>query len=299
MGYEPVDVFVKDTTPAKNPVLGVVVKIFSEDGKIVYGMQQTDEDGKASFLLPSEFTYQVRFYKFGFTFTQPQIVEVLPSPLAPGQSNIFDASGSSVAPPVPNDVRLCTAYGYFRDITGAPQANVDIHFIAKFDPVLLDGAGVVKERAIRRTDENGYMQVNLIRNGLYDCTIQGEEDIVRHTAVPDAPNVNLPDLIFPVVDRVVASPPGPYTLAVGQEITVELHIMTSDGNDLGRGFNDVIYRLTDCNVVTYTSSGTSSIVFRGIAPGTSSLTLERANKSIVRIPDPGILGQPLVVTVTP
>lgn len=298
MGYEAVDVFVKDTTPAKNPVEGVVVKIFSEDGKIVYGMQQSDADGKASFLLPSEFTYQVRFYKFGYAFDQPQILVVLDAPVLP-QTNIFEAAATNVTPPVPNDIRLCTAFGYFRDITGAPQANVEIHFIAKFNPVWLEGSGVVKERVIVRTDAKGYVQLNLIRNGQYDCTIQGEEDITRHIDVPDAPNVNLPDLIFPVVERVITVPAGPnFTLAVGEELALEMHVMTSDKNDLGKGLNDVFYRVADCNIASFSFDQTHMIL-RGNAPGTTQITLERADKSIVRIPDPGVLGQPLVVTVTP
>lgn len=297
MSYEPVDVFVKDTTPSANPIASVVVKVLSADGKIVYGMQSTDTDGKASFLLPSEFPYQLRMYKFSYTFEQPQLFSVLPSPLAPGQSNTFDAVGTNMTPPVPNDIRLCTAFGYFRDITGAPQSDVEIHFIAKFNPVLLDGAGVVKERVIRRTDKNGYLQVNLIRNGQYDCTIQGEEDIVRHIDVPDAPNVNLPYLIFPVVDHVVTTPAGPYTVAVGETLSVEIHVITSDENDLGKGLNDVIYRGTDPDILDFSFDDTH-IIFRGNKPGTAQVNILRANNSIVRIPDPGILGQPLVVTVT-
>lgn len=298
MAYEAVDVFVKDTTPAKTPVAGVVVKVFSEDGKIVYGMQQTDADGKASFLLPSEFPYQVRFYKFGYAFDQPQLLEVLDAPVLP-QTNIFEAAATNITPPVPNDVRLCTAFGYFRDVTGAPSANVEIHFIAKFNPVWLEGAGVVKERVIVRTDAKGYVQLNLIRNGQYDCTIQGEEDIVRHIDVPDAPNVNLPDLIFPVVERVITVPPGPaYTLAVGEELSLEMHVMTSDKNDLGKGTNDTFYRVSPPDIVTFWFDQTHMIL-KGLVPGTAQITIERADKSIVRIPDPGVLGQPLVVTVTP
>lgn len=299
MGYESVDVYVKDSTPLKAPVAGVVVKVLSADGALVYGMQQTDATGRASFLLPGGLTYQTRAYRFGYSFTQPLLMSVLSSPLPSGQTNTFDMTATNVAPPVPNDARLCTAYGYFRDITGAPQANVQIHFIAKFNPVWLDGAAVVKERIIVQTDAKGYAQVNLIRNGQYDCTIQGEEDIVRYIDVPDAPNVNLPDLIFPIVERVTTTPAGPnFTFAVGTKITLAMHVLTSDKNDLGKATSDVFYRVSPADIVTYWFEDDNMIV-QGLVPGVASITLERADKSIVHIPDPGVLGQPLVFTVTP
>ena len=141
------------------------------------------------------------------------------------------------------------------------------------------------------------MQVNLIRNGHYDCTVQGEEDITRHIRVPDAPNVNLPDLLFPIVAQVVADPPGPYTLTTGQELAVALSIYASDGENLGMAFGDVLFATTDGNVLNYTVS-TVGMTLIGVGPGTASITIKRADQSIVHIPDPGVLGQPLVATVT-
>lgn len=291
--FEPVDFYVKDTLPAHDPVAGVVVKVLSANGALVHGQQTTNADGKASFLLPSALHLQVRFYKFSYSFAQPQLF----TPLE-GGPNVFDTVAISVAPPVPADDRLCTAYGFFRDVTGAPQPNVEIHFIAKFNPVWLEGAAVVKERVIIRSDAKGYAQVNLIRNGQYDCTLQGEEDVVRRIDVPDAPNVNLPDLLFPVIYEVSTVPEGPFTLAVGEELEIELHVMSSAGVDLGKGIGDVRYRSTDHAIVGFNFTRTGMLL-RGCAVGTAGVTLERANRSIVRIPDAGILGQPLLVTVTP
>lgn len=298
MSFESVDFFVKDTTPAKDPVAGVVVKVFSADGVLVYGQQLTDAAGRAAFLLPSGVPYQARFYKFAVAFGPPQLFTALPAPLQPGETNTFDVKASSVAPPVPLDARLCTAYGYFRDVTGAPQAYVEIHFIAQFEPVWLEGAAVVKERVIVRTDEKGYVQLNLIRNGQYNCTLQGEEDIVRQIDVPDAPNVNIADLIFPVINRVVTVPAGPFTITKGSSLAIELHIMASDGNDLGKAVGEVYYKSSDGTVVGFSFTETG-LLLQGLEVGTSEITITRADQSIVRIPDAGVLGQPLLVTVTP
>jgi len=298
VSYEAVDFYVNDATPMKNPVAGVVVKITSQDGKLVYSQAATDTAGHVGFMLPSGVTYQARFYKFAAGFTNPQLFAVLPSPLAPGQTNSFNVVAQILAPPVPRDARLCTAYGYFRDITGAPQSNVEIHIIAKFDPVWLDGAGVLKERVIFRTDESGYAQVNLIRNGQYDCTVQGEEDIVRHISVPDAPNVNLPDLLFPVVSSLVLTPPGPYTVQAGHELTIGFVVMGSDGENLGAGYGDVMLSTSDNDVLGYSYSP-AGLTLIGIKAGTAQINVVRADQSIVRIPDTGIANQPLLVTVTP
>jgi hypothetical protein len=295
--YESVDFYVNDTTPAANPVAGVVVKILSQDGTLTYSQVTTDADGHAGFLLASGIQYQARFFKFAVSFTNPQYFTVLPSPLAPGQSNSFDVAATIITPPVPTDPRLCTAFGYFRDITGAPQAYVEIHIIAEFDPVWLDGAGVLKERVIVRTDENGYVQLNLIRNGHYNCTIQGEEDVVRKIVVPDAPNVNLPDLIFPIVSELILNPPGPYTLTVGEEMPVAMSVIASQGQNLGLGIGDVMFKTSDDTVLSYAFSA-GGLVLIGVGAGVAQLIVTRANNSIIHIPDNGITNGVLNVTVT-
>jgi hypothetical protein len=296
VSYEYVDFYVKDTTPSANPMAGVIVKITSQNGQLVYSQATTDVDGHVALLLPTG-TYQARFFKFAVGFTNPQFFTVLPSPLQPGQSNIFDIAAIVLTPPIPLDTRLCAAYGYFRDITGAPQSNVDIHFIARFNPVWLEGAGVLKERVTIRTDADGYAQVNLIRNGQYDVTIQGEEDVTRCVSVPDAVNVNLPDLIFPIISRVVLSPAGPYTLAVGEELPLTMTVFSSDGVNRGMAFGDIMIRASNPNVLNYTVSATS-LTLIGVGTGTAQIDITRADLSIVHIPDPGIQGQPVQATVT-
>ena len=45
MSYEPVDVYVCDSTPSKNPVAGVVVNVYSADGALFYTRGDTDASG--------------------------------------------------------------------------------------------------------------------------------------------------------------------------------------------------------------------------------------------------------------
>ncbi len=273
--------------------MGVVVKVLSQSGAIVWGLSETDANGHAGFLLPDGATYQLRFFKFSVSFTNPQLIAI-PS----GQAASFNIAGTLVAPPVPNDVRLCTAFGFFRDITGAPNNGLRIQFIAEFDPVWVDGAGVLKERTEVRTDANGYAQVNLFRCAHYGCTIAGEEDITRKIRVPDLPNVNLPDLIFPIVSSVVITPPGPFSISVGQELMIGLEVYASDGECLGTAIGDVIYSTSNQNILGYTVYKMGMTLI-GVGPGTAQICMRRANRSVVHLPDTGISGQPFTVVVTP
>ena len=294
MSIVTVDVYVLDTTPMENPVAGVNVRVLSADGTSFITQATTDGTGLASFDLPDSTTYQLRMYAFQVGFQNPQLIVVEPAPAV----NSFQVSAQLLSPPVPLDSRLCTAYGYFRDVTGAPQANVEAHFIAKFDPVWLDGSAVLSERVIARSDATGYMQLNLIRNGHFDVTIQGEEDVVRRIKVPDAPNVNLADLIFPIVSLVELDPPGPYTLAAGTQMSLGLTVYASDGEDLGVGGGQIRFESSDPNVLSWNINN-EGLVLVALAPGSATLTITRCDLSIVHIPDPGITNGVLSVTVTP
>lgn len=298
MSTEAVDFYINDSSPLANPVSGVTVKITSQEGKVFYTQGVTDALGHAGFSLPSGVTYQARFYKFQAGFVQPQLFMVLPSPLTPPQTNTFKVTAQVLTPPVPLDARLCTAYGFFRDVTGAPQPYVEIHFIAKFDPVWLDGAAVVKERVIIRSDETGYAQVNLIRNGHFDVTIQGEEDIVRHIKVPDAPNVSLPDLLFPIISQVVATPAGPYAMNKGDLLAVDLDVYASDGEKIHHhGFGQIRFCMSDPTILSYQWSP-GGLILVAMGPGTATITVERADHSIIHIPDAGVQNGVLQATVS-
>lgn len=293
MSLESVDVYIKDSLHG-DPIPGVIVRVYSSDGATFYTQVTTDAFGLAAFLLDSDNSpYQLRFYKLHVSLPNPKYITVLSAPVAP-QTNVFDVVADLVAPPTATDPRLCTAYGFFRRPDGTPAANVDVHFIAKFKPLLLDGDAVVTERTTAKTDAKGYLQVNLIRCGQYDVTVQGIEDEQRVIAVPDAPNVSLPALLFPVVDRIDFSPVGPWAVAVGQEIQVTPTVYASDGNQVDSF--DVIWSSSDPSVLAVLPSG-GVLTLRGVATGSASVLATRADQSIVRIPDTPIVGVPVAVTV--
>lgn len=293
MSYEPVDFYVVDQN--QSPVEGVLIKVFNQAGSLVYSETTTDSAGLASLLLPTN-DYSARFYKQHVSFSQPQLFTVLAAP----STNVFDVVATVYEPPTPTDPRLCKATGYFRSVTGAPHAYLDMHFQGNFDQFIVDGDGVVDCKDIVRTDKDGFVCVNLYRGAEYMVIMECLEDCPRLIKVPDAPNVNLADLLFPVVANVVFDPVGPFTiLGVGEAYDLEItpSVYDSTGRLLeGTSVTNVTWKVEDESIAVVTV-GTDTLTLRGIAAGTTNLTAERLDKSIVKIPDSGISGQPIGITV--
>jgi hypothetical protein len=290
LAAEAVDVFVSDHLTT--PVEGVLVRIFDSLGITALTQATTDSAGKASFLL-DDGVYSARFYKFQTGFRQPQIIEV--TPLGP---NAFDVTAEVFVPPISNDARLCRCSGFFRDPDGSVQEYLDLHFSPEFAPIVLEGAGVLPREVDTRTDDNGYVEIDLIRGACYQVTGEEIETCARRVRVPDQTSANLPDMLFAVVDRVVLDPPGPYTLAVNAELVVTPTVYDSAGAELpGTANGDVQWSIADRASASLTI-GETTLTIRGVASGTTELRASRQNLSIVRIPNADIVGQPVALTVS-
>lgn len=295
MAYEQVDVYVEREGSVGVPVSGVVVKVYNTEGSLFFTQAETDENGRASFLLAPQ-SYSLRFYKFQAGFSQPQLISVLSDPLTPGTTpNAFTVYASVFDRPMSQDPRLCRASGWFRDVTGAPRAGLDIIFIAQFRPVLLDGALVMDERRSLKTDGQGYGCIDLIRCGQYLVTIENYEDKPRVIRVPSSPSVNLPDLLFPVVSEVVLET---VSVTVGSSLVVAPIVLDSAGVPLpGTARQDVNWSLADDSVASMVVTDTD-ITLTGLVAGSTELLAERRDTSIIRIPNTGITGVPVSVVVT-
>jgi len=282
--YLPVDFCIVDAI-SNRPVPGVLVKVFGVDGKGIYGEMSTGDDGKASFLLFGDKRYQARVYKFGVGFRNPVFFDVSADPALCNRFTI-PATLSSVS--AASDPRFCMCSGVFRTPTGAAAVGLDIHFITKFRPILLEGAGVLTERVTVRTDSTGWVHVPLIRFGKYDVMLEGYEDTTREISVPDAPACNLPDLVFEVVDRVEFES-ATIEVPLGETITVYPKVYSSIGRLLEEAVrNEVSWRVDNTDAVSLAVQW-DSLTLYGLATGSAVLTASRSDSSIVRIPDPPIL----------
>lgn len=290
-----VDIQVIDDTTLRTSIEGVVVRIFDATNTHYITQAITGPNGIAAFSLVIPGVYYVRFFKDKVSFNQPQILTALDQAL-----NSFSVMGHVYSPPESTNPRLCRCSGFFKQPDNSAAVNHDIHFIPKFDPLLLEGNAMLTERLAQRTDGQGYVQVDLVRFGQYEVTVEGLEDQQRVITIPDLPSVNLCDLLFSVVERIEFDPPGPWNIAVGSDndFIIGVTVYTSDGRTLpGTAMMDVQWATGDVSVASVMPTD-KTIVLRGLKPGTTTLCPIRWNQSIIRIPNTPIQGTPVDINVS-
>jgi len=293
MAFETVKLLVLNDDPEATAIEDVVVRVFDSSGTYFQTQGTTNSQGRVEFTLLSPLTYQLRFFKEKVSLRQPVLLNVS---TIPGE-NIFTIRGHVYAPPEAVHPRLCRCSGFFRNVDNSPAREHAIHVSTIFDPLLFEGNAMLTERLMKRTNEAGYVEFDLVRNGQYSVTVEGLEDQQRVITVPDTASANLPDLIFAVVDRVEFTPPGPWTLAQGERLIVTPQVWTSDGRVLpGLASQDVQWTSSDPHIAAVCYAGTS-LELRAMAPGTASLLCTRTDQSIVRIPNTAVQGVPLDITV--
>jgi hypothetical protein len=308
MAIETVDILVESDDIVPVPIDGVVVRVYDAAGAVFVTEGTTGAPaatGHVEFSLPGTAAptpteYQLRFYYLGASITSPQQIEVYSPPAgSPTGTNNFKAIATLLTDPVAVDPLLCRVSGYIRDASGRPKHGLDIHFIPEFNPLVAGDQGVLGERVAVRTDAQGYIELDLFRNGIYDATVESMENIQRQVCVPDRSSVNINHLLFPVVVKVEYSPAAPFALAVDGELILTPTITASDFRVLqGAGLDDVLYEMADSSIASVSVVDSDRISIRGLAAGATTLDVSRIDTSVVYVPDPGIDGGAATVTVT-
>lgn len=304
MALETVLVNVQDDQVVPQPVDGVVVRVFDSTGTtfITQGTSGPLPAGQVMFTLngagPVPITYQLRFYVNGGEIKSPQYIEVFSPPaLAPTGANNFLITASMFTLPQATNPRLCRASGYIWGPDGRPRRGVDIHFIPCFRPLVVDGYGVLGERVSTRSDADGYVSIDLFRDGLYTVTIESQENVLRGIYVPDRSSVNLFNLLFPIIVEITFAPVSPWTVTMGTPLTVTPTVKSTDFRTLtGTADADLIWTTDNPNIAAVTVQATT-LILTGISAGTTTLRATRRDSSIVYIDDPGINGGTSTINV--
>jgi len=304
MALETVDILVQDDQVVPAPVNDVAVRVFDATGStlITGGTTGVPSDGHVEFTLDGDdppIQYSLRFYKSGIAITSPQAIEVYSPPAnAPTGANNFVVEAEVFTLPAATDPRCCRVTGVIYDGGCRPRNGIDMHFIPQFNPLIVDERGVLGERVSHRTDKDGYISLDLWRNGCYLAVIESHENVSRQVVVPDRSSINIMDLLFPVVVKVEYDPAPPWNIPVGTELEVTPTVTASDYRVLvGAALDDVLYQLDDDSIASATVRDTE-IILRGVAAGSTSLVATRKDLTILRIPDPGIDGSSASITVT-
>jgi hypothetical protein len=303
MALETVEITVQDDQIVPQLVDGVVARVFDETGTTFITEATTGSvlPGKVQVTLNGDdppIRYQLRFYITGGSILSPQYIDVYSPPAAsPTGANNFLITASVFTLPVAVNPYLCRASGYVWGPDGRPRRGIDIAFVPLFRPLVVNGIGVLGERVNVKTDKNGYVQVDLLRDGMYYATVESHENVLREVAVPDRSSINIMHLLFPIVvaiDYGVAS----VSVAVNGLTTLTPQVQASDFRVLeGSGSEDVQYSVDNPAVASVLVSP-DNVVINGLSPGNTSLRVTRKDSSIIYIPDPGIDGAVLPITVT-
>lgn len=303
MALETVDILVESDDVVPEPVDDVTIQVFDSSGTTLLTQGTTGAPaatGHVQFVLDGgdPNTYQLRFSVTGGRISQPQSIEIYsPASASPTGTNNFRVTTTLFSLPVSADPLLCRASGYVVDATGFPRRGVDIYFIPRFNPLVSKGRSVLNERAAVRTDKDGYMSVDLFRNGVYGVVVETQENVRRDVYVPDRSHVNINHLLFPVIRRVEYDPAPPWALVTGQDLVVVPTLTATDFRSFNGSQGDVLYESTDENVFTV-KPGRDSITIRAQGTGNALLSVVRSDTSIVYLPDPGIDGNNAQVVVT-
>jgi uncharacterized protein YjdB len=317
MAAETVKFYVTDQI--LGPILGVLVRVFDETGTTFITQDYTVDvggDAVAEVTLDGNDppnNYTIRMSKTGVAFDgslgddskSPQLIAIYSPPAAaPTGKNDFNIQGETFERPTATDPNLCRCSGFFRDGSGRALPNLDIFLINKFLPAIVEDAAVLGERLDMRTDEDGYLEVDLFRGGEYSAYVQsiqaascGGMVFLREIVVPDRSSANIADLLLPVVSEVTWDPAAP-SVAAGDTLDLTPTVKASDYRELeGTANEDVMYEVEDESVATI-SVQADKIVVTGVAAGSTNIIVTRRDQTIVKIPDPGIVGSPLAITVT-
>lgn len=307
MALETVKVYAVDEN--SDPLVGVLVQAYDDGGVFVTQNTTAIVGAEAYCELPLEGddppnAYTIRLSKTGVAFDgllgtdseTPQSVDIYSPPSAAPVTgtNNFQVQGQTFTRPAATDPRLCRASGFFKDLAGRPLVNMSIRFMNLNIPTIVDSDAVLGGSVSGQTDANGYFEVDLYRGGEYRANIESLDIHLRVVCLPDASSVNIVDLMFPTV-ATISYNPDPVSIAVGAYVDVELTITDTVGLTHAFEDGDIIVTVDDETVASIgLQDGFLHVI--GVAVGSTVISVERADTSIVVVDEP--VFSTLSVTVT-
>lgn len=285
---------------------GVTVRVYSEDGLTFVTQGTTDSDGELVLELADLTTYWVRFFKETYSFDTRLLIDVDSGE----SSNTFDVEGQYLLdyPPSANTY-LCRASGYVRGADWAPKPGVIFTFMLTGKPRVVAGQVMVAGDVTVQSKQDGWVEVELVRNSTYDVLIPDlADDTPMRVQVPDSGAVSITELIWPYIAQLDYSPTS-LSLAIDEEEKVTTTVTLSsgvttpfemDGGDLFYARSFLQFSLSDDSIVNMRwSPDDDALLIEGKKAGTTTLTATiREDAEADRKPDPTRSLASLTITVT-
>lgn len=267
-----------DAIPSGAPLEGVLVRFYSSDGSVFTTEVETDEDGEVTLDLEDTTTYWVRFFKVGYRFASRLQIEV-----DSAESNTFTVEGIDLTTyPPATDPNLCRISGSVLNAGGSPASGVTFEFLLTGKPRIVGRRVMVSSKVIVRSDSDGDVDVDLVRNGVYDVVVEGHDDEVFRVKVPDYAYADVTDLIWPYVASLEFSE-DTLALAVGDDGTIEVSLVLSsrttvpydlDNDDVVQLGDFVTITSSDESVATISIDADGVMTVSAVAAGTATISAE-------------------------
>lgn len=252
---------------AAMPLEDVIVCLYDEDGTTFITEGQTNASGELTLPLEDDTIYWVRFFKSGYAFSSRLTITVD----GDASSNIFDVVGRdlNVRPPA-TDPNLCRISGYLLNVAGAPTKGITCYFMRTEKPTVVGNAVVIPSKLYLRSDANGRIEGDLVRNGAYEFWIMGFDDSTRRVKVPDYPSVDFTDLVWPYVVSIELDVD---TAALEVEVSAIVNIVMTLSNRVTVPYDldqKKTVKITDFYAIT---AADPAIISVKVNPATNELTL--------------------------
>lgn len=296
-------VVIRVVDEAVAPVEGVVVSVYNEDNDTLLFTSTTDAAGESAFTLPVA-RYAVRFYSQHLLFTLDTLSQI--NVKDPPYSGTWQFAGTNFVAPVSPDPRFCRCWAYFLSPSGQRQENLYLRLAPSRNPVAVYASpefGVSQSAVELFSDADGYIQVDLPREGGFSVTMAGFLDCAPDIVIPDHSSFNLVDLLFPYPQSLTFAPVGPLAVGVGSTADVVPTLTMSDGEVLTMLTSPIASEYIEFasgnEAVLTVAEVAGAVQITGVAPGTTTVTATVRDGSVYpRLPISQFTVVPVTVTVS-
>jgi hypothetical protein len=207
---------------------------------------ETDVNGEVTTDLPDA-TYWVRFFKAGYSF-QSKLLIVVDS----AEYNSFVITGNDLTELPPSAASgICRVSGFIIDAQGSPSYEPIIYFSIPNDGKRIVGRRIIgTEKVIAQPNLDGYIEVELVQNMIYEVSMYSISDEVISVRVPEQQACNITDLIYPI-GKIKSVIPDDVTVAAGEEFLISVEFALSSNNPI---IDPTLNRTTNKFFIVETSS---------------------------------------------
>jgi len=288
---------VKDTTPEKQPVENVLIRLFKNWVFVTQGY--TNDEGVLEKDL-DDGTYLMRLSipgMHGYQIDSPQEFVI------DGEDATYSVEAELFQYPAAVDPAYCCCSGYLTKSDSKLSRYTRIYFELVEGPVIAQDSAILNQVIETDTNSKGYISINLLRNAVYKVTIPGMHDVIWNVRIPDKAWAILVHVIYPVVSQADFIPSS-LNIEDGSSSNVAVELTYRSGLELSGtelGADWPVEFEYDADIISVDPGNDGEITITAQKPGSTTIIVTRKQPSegtgIKFFPDEEVSGS-LPVTVT-